>query len=230
MPSGCSPVTVRALEVQLPYAPSKRRGAAHNPRPIARAARCHRLRNRPARNGAIGTTLLPGARGGKPSAIQPLGGLAITGKALPDNGVLCPERGTVRAPDLVPAPGRRGATTFQQDRANADCILIQGSNMAECHPVGFQWVMEAKARGATVIHVDPRFTRASAVADRHGPIRGRSRHRVPSPGLRAADGQFRTGPDRRVRLLRRLDSAHGRGCSTSAPRRSCRRCWATSAG
>ena len=31
--------------------------------------------------------------------------------------------------------------------------------MAECHPVGFQWVMEAKARGAKVIHVDPRFTR-----------------------------------------------------------------------
>ena len=30
--------------------------------------------------------------------------------------------------------------------------------MAECHPVGFQWVMEAKARGAKVIHVDPRFT------------------------------------------------------------------------
>src|SRR4030095_2623276 len=54
---------------------------------------------------------------------------------------------------------------------NADCIVIQGSNMAECHPVGFQWVMEAKARGATVIHVDPRFTRTSAVADRHVPIR-----------------------------------------------------------
>ena len=43
--------------------------------------------------------------------------------------------------------------------------------MAECHPVGFQWVMEAKARGATVIHVDPRFTRTSAVADVHVPIR-----------------------------------------------------------
>ena len=43
--------------------------------------------------------------------------------------------------------------------------------MAECHPVGFQWVMEAKARGATVIHIDPRFTRTSAVADRHVPIR-----------------------------------------------------------
>jgi formate dehydrogenase major subunit len=54
---------------------------------------------------------------------------------------------------------------------NADCIVIEGSNMAECHPVGFQWVMEAKARGATVVHVDPRFTRTSAVADLYVPIR-----------------------------------------------------------
>jgi formate dehydrogenase major subunit len=43
--------------------------------------------------------------------------------------------------------------------------------MAECHPVGFQWVMEAKAKGAKVIHVDPRFTRTSAVADLHVPLR-----------------------------------------------------------
>ena len=43
--------------------------------------------------------------------------------------------------------------------------------MAECHPVGFQWVMEAKERGAKVIHVDPRFTRTSALADLHVPIR-----------------------------------------------------------
>ena len=46
--------------------------------------------------------------------------------------------------------------------------------MAEAHPVGFQWVMEAKKRGATVIHVDPRFTRTSAVADLHVPIRAGS--------------------------------------------------------
>src|SRR4051794_24733196 len=43
--------------------------------------------------------------------------------------------------------------------------------MAECHPVGFQWVMEAKARGATVVHVDPRFTRTSAMADVHVSLR-----------------------------------------------------------
>ena len=46
--------------------------------------------------------------------------------------------------------------------------------MAEAHPVGFQWVMEAKARGATVIHIDPRFTRTSAVADLYVPIRAGS--------------------------------------------------------
>jgi len=49
--------------------------------------------------------------------------------------------------------------------------VIQGSNFAECHPVGFQFVMDAKLRGATVIHVDPRYTRTSALADLHVPIR-----------------------------------------------------------
>ena len=43
--------------------------------------------------------------------------------------------------------------------------------MAENHPVGFQWVMEARERGATIIHVDPRFTRTSAMANIHVPIR-----------------------------------------------------------
>ena len=77
-------------------------------------------------------------------------------------------------PGLGTSFGRGGATTFQQDLQNADCILIQGSNMAEAHPVGFQWVMEAKRRGATVIHVDPRFTRTSALADQHVPLRAGS--------------------------------------------------------
>jgi len=58
-----------------------------------------------------------------------------------------------------------------QDLANSDYIVDIGSNMAENHPVGFQWVMEAKLRGAKLIHVDPRFTRTSAVSDLHVPIR-----------------------------------------------------------
>ena len=43
--------------------------------------------------------------------------------------------------------------------------------MAEAHPVGFQWVMEAKARGAKIIHIDPRFSRTSAMADMFVPVR-----------------------------------------------------------
>jgi formate dehydrogenase major subunit len=74
-------------------------------------------------------------------------------------------------PGLGISFGRGGATGFQQDLQNADCILIQGSNMAECHPVGFQWVMEARERGATLIHVDPRYTRTSALSNLHVPIR-----------------------------------------------------------
>ena len=46
--------------------------------------------------------------------------------------------------------------------------------MAEAHPVGFRWVMKAKERGATVIHVDPRFSRTSALADIWVPIRAGS--------------------------------------------------------
>src|SRR6202790_2705829 len=40
-----------------------------------------------------------------------------------------------------------------------------GSNMAEAHPVAFRWPMKAKEKGATLIHVDPRFTRTSALCD-----------------------------------------------------------------
>ena len=61
--------------------------------------------------------------------------------------------------------------------------------MAECHPVGFQWVMEAKARGAKVIHIDPRFTRTSAVADLHVPLRVGHRHRVPRRPDQVRPGQ-----------------------------------------
>jgi formate dehydrogenase major subunit len=74
-------------------------------------------------------------------------------------------------PGLGASFGRGGATTAQQDLQNANAILIMGSSMAENHPVGFQWVMEARERGAKIIHVDPRFTRTSAMADVWVPLR-----------------------------------------------------------
>jgi len=70
--------------------------------------------------------------------------------------------------------GRGAATTAQWDLANADFVMIMGSNMAENHPVAFRFVMEAKARGATIVHADPRFTRTSALADIYAPVRAGS--------------------------------------------------------
>src|SRR5262245_41439430 len=71
-------------------------------------------------------------------------------------------------------------TNHWRDIKNADVIFIAGANPAEAHPVGFQWFVKAKldpARGigpgggATIIHVDPRFTRTSALADIYARIR-----------------------------------------------------------
>ncbi len=63
-------------------------------------------------------------------------------------------------------------TNHWRDIRNADAILINGGNPAEAHPVGFRWFMKAKVeRGAKIIHADPRFTRTSAVADKHVRIR-----------------------------------------------------------
>src|SRR5439155_8501011 len=77
-------------------------------------------------------------------------------------------------PGLGASLGRGGATTALQDLRNADAILIMGSNMAENHPVGFQWVIEARERGTKIIHVDPRFSRTSAMADIWAPLRAGS--------------------------------------------------------
>src|SRR3981081_4441513 len=57
------------------------------------------------------------------------------------------------------------------DLQHADLIVIQGSNFAENHPVGFRFALMAKERGAKIVHVDPRFTRTSALADLYIPIR-----------------------------------------------------------
>jgi formate dehydrogenase major subunit len=77
-------------------------------------------------------------------------------------------------PGLGASFGRGAATTYQQDLASSDCILFMGSNMAEAHPVAFRWPMKAKEKGATLIHVDPRFTRMSALCDHFVSIRAGS--------------------------------------------------------
>jgi len=61
---------------------------------------------------------------------------------------------------------------YPRSMADSDCIVVMGSNMAENHPVAFRWPMMAKVEhGAKLIHVDPRFTRTSAVSDIYAPVR-----------------------------------------------------------
>ena len=67
-----------------------------------------------------------------------------------------------RSGDLVRT--RRRHRPSSRTCQNSDCILIMGSNMAENHPVGLPVGDGGAERGAQVIHVDPRFTRTSAMA------------------------------------------------------------------
>ncbi len=57
------------------------------------------------------------------------------------------------------------------DLQNCKTILVEGSNVAENHPMAFKWIRKAQENGAKIIHVDPRFTRTSAGADIYARIR-----------------------------------------------------------
>ena len=62
-------------------------------------------------------------------------------------------------------------TNHWLDLQNAKVFLIGGSNAAENHVMSMKWVMKAKEKGAKIIHVDPRFTRTSSIADIYARIR-----------------------------------------------------------
>jgi formate dehydrogenase major subunit len=57
------------------------------------------------------------------------------------------------------------------DLQHCKTILVEGSNVAENHPMAFKWIRKAQENGAKIIHVDPRFTRTSATADIYARIR-----------------------------------------------------------
>jgi formate dehydrogenase major subunit len=57
------------------------------------------------------------------------------------------------------------------DMSHAKSILVEGSNVAENHPMAFKWIRKAQEHGAKIIHVDPRFTKTSAAADMYARIR-----------------------------------------------------------
>ena len=69
-------------------------------------------------------------------------------------------------PALGAAFGRGAMTNPWADIKNTHLIWIEGSNLAECHPMGLKNVMAAREKnGSKIVHVDTRFTRTSKIAD-----------------------------------------------------------------
>src|SRR6187397_1236790 len=62
-------------------------------------------------------------------------------------------------------------TNHWVDLQNCKTILVEGSNVAENHPMAFKWIRKAQENGAKIIHVDPRYTRTSSAADMYARIR-----------------------------------------------------------
>jgi len=57
------------------------------------------------------------------------------------------------------------------DIIHSDCLLVAGSNVAECFPVMMNWLWKARDRGASMIVMDPRETATARTADLWLPVR-----------------------------------------------------------
>ncbi|TKC16160.1 assimilatory nitrate reductase catalytic subunit NasC [Robertmurraya kyonggiensis] len=71
----------------------------------------------------------------------------------------------------------RGMTNPLSEIPEAECIILAGTNIAECQPTMMPYFRRAKANGCKIIVVDPRETLTSKIADIHLKIK---------PGMDAA--------------------------------------------
>jgi formate dehydrogenase major subunit len=62
-------------------------------------------------------------------------------------------------------------TNHWTDLKNSDCIMTIGCNPAENHPISFKWIEAAIEKGATLIAIDPRYTRTASKADIYARLR-----------------------------------------------------------
>ena len=68
---------------------------------------------------------------------------------------------------LTSAFGSAAMTNSIAELAEADCLLVFGSNTTENHPIVASWVIEAQRRGGRLLVADPRKIHLSSVADLH---------------------------------------------------------------
>src|SRR5262245_56262207 len=84
------------------------------------------------------------------------------------NGRLCMSSAAVA---YAKAFGLDRAPLPMTDVPLTDCMLVAGSNVAECFPVMMQWLWQARDKGASLIVVDPRETPTARTADLWLPVR-----------------------------------------------------------
>jgi len=65
----------------------------------------------------------------------------------------------------------RGLTFRLTDIPLARCIVLAGTNIAECQPTLLPYFNQAKENGAKIVVIDPRKTATAAIADIHLPIK-----------------------------------------------------------
>lgn len=61
----------------------------------------------------------------------------------------------------------RGLTNQLSDIELADCIILAGTNIAECQPTLMPYFTRAKEKGSFIIAIDPRETGTTRIADLH---------------------------------------------------------------
>ncbi|MGN6699151.1 MAG: molybdopterin oxidoreductase family protein [Thermomicrobiales bacterium] len=84
------------------------------------------------------------------------------------NGRLCMSSAAVAN---ARAFGLDRAALPMPDFALSDCIVIVGSNVAECFPIVMKWLWRARDNGAKLIVLDPRETPIARTADLWLPVR-----------------------------------------------------------
>jgi assimilatory nitrate reductase catalytic subunit len=61
----------------------------------------------------------------------------------------------------------RGLTCGLNDIPEAECIILAGTNIAECQPTLMPYFLKAKKNGSFIIVIDPRVTLTTKLADLH---------------------------------------------------------------
>jgi assimilatory nitrate reductase catalytic subunit len=84
------------------------------------------------------------------------------------NGRLCMSSAAVA---YAKAFGIDRAPLPMTDVALSDCLLVVGSNIAECFPIMMNWLWKARDDGASLIVMDPRETPTARTADLWLPVR-----------------------------------------------------------